>query len=307
MKKLCVLLLLITVSLLITGCGINTIFYDNADEYVKGAGVISEEITELEIEWIAGNVEVKFHDADNVVIEEDGVDVASCPLYHRFKDGKLSIKYGKSGTRLNTHFGKELTVRLPRTTLLDSLKISSASADLAITETASRNAEISSASGAVTLNNSSVDGKLNVSTASGRIMLNDTRVGGKLGASTASGDISVKLMGTCNTIELESTSGRINTTLEDTRDVSVSTVSGLVILRAYVLPNTIEAESVSGGVSVYLPEGEPFSFEADSVSGSVNCEFGAAKKGDVYTVDGGKTDYSFESVSGSIQIKKFKR
>ena len=286
MKRILALAVIIATMLTLVGCGVTVVRYKDADEYTAGAADVTDGITELEIEWIAGDVKLGVHDGEGILVGEVGDCVDEYPLYYRVKGGELSIKYAKSGENVKSVFGKELTVLLPAGHLLSSLKISSASGDIDLDGISSLRAELSSASGDVTVK--------------------DSRAEKVLDASTASGKITVELLGKCEDVELSSASGDINAKLAEAGDISVSTASGSITLTASKLPSEIGADSASGNVTVYLPEDAAFSFEAESASGRVSCEFAASKKGDTYTVGGGRTDYTFDTASGNIYVNKIK-
>lgn len=57
-----------------TGGGLSTIKYDNADSYSIGSGSTSDNIRNLEIDWISGNVEISYGKGDEIVFEETSKD-----------------------------------------------------------------------------------------------------------------------------------------------------------------------------------------------------------------------------------------
>ena len=53
-----------------------------------------------------------------------------------------------------------------------------------------------------------------------------------------------------------------------------------------------------------LPDNRGFTYESDTVSGSVECEFQITYKDDKGIYKDGDASFSFDSVSGDIIIKK---
>ena len=48
--------------------------YDNADSYSIGSGSTSDNIRNLEIDWVSGNVEISYGKGDEIVFEETSKD-----------------------------------------------------------------------------------------------------------------------------------------------------------------------------------------------------------------------------------------
>jgi DUF4097 and DUF4098 domain-containing protein YvlB len=96
--------------------------YEDADEYTVGDAAISDTVSDLEVNWLAGNVTIIPSDTEEIrITEEYGGDDSDLRLRWRVERGKLTIQFRKS-----TIFGtsdsvrKDLTVAIP-TTMLEAM------------------------------------------------------------------------------------------------------------------------------------------------------------------------------------------
>ncbi|MBR6006523.1 MAG: DUF4097 family beta strand repeat protein, partial [Clostridia bacterium] len=63
-----------------------------------------------------------------------------------------------------------------------------------------------------------------------------------------------------------------------------------------------DVDSVSGRVELLLPRDVAFRVKLDTVSGRFECDFDAAKDGNVYTYGSGGTEINIDTVSGGVHI-----
>lgn len=104
--------------------------YDDADEYNVGAGTSSQSVNELEIDWLAGDIEILPTDENTITIRDTYTgDNDDDRMRWRIEDGELSIKYCAPywafGFKKTAR--KDLTVHIPRTMLesMDEVAIDS--------------------------------------------------------------------------------------------------------------------------------------------------------------------------------------
>ena len=93
--------------------------YDDEHEYSRGNAVVEDRITDLEINWIAGDVTVIPSESDTVSVSEnfDGGD-EDMRLRWRVKNGKLTVQFCKSAWfGIDREARKDLTVAIPASML----------------------------------------------------------------------------------------------------------------------------------------------------------------------------------------------
>lgn len=122
------------------GSAIGGYRYNDGDKYSIGQGTLDEEIDSVDIDWIAGNVKMVLTDEAKVIIKETESEDEDNELRYRVVDGKLVIKFRKSGDASwnfwGRHHEKELTVYIPRK-MAENMKevaVSCVSSDLNIKE-----------------------------------------------------------------------------------------------------------------------------------------------------------------------------
>lgn len=245
--------------------------YADADKYIAGPGEIpADKIHELEINWLDGNVEVEVYDGDTVQFSETSHRKLSekKQMHYYNKNGKLIIQYQKSFTGIFNFVGtggnKELTVKIPESIAGDF-------GDVRI-DTVSADTQVSGITG----------DKFRFDSTSGGIRLEECSAS-EFDTDTTSGSVTAD--GSFGEVEFDTVSGNLN-------------------LSSKICPSRINADGVSGSVTLFLPENEGFTYKYDSVSGSLNCEFQVSQGDGKGTYKNGDAKFSFDSVSGDVEIKK---
>ncbi len=142
--------------------------FGNSGEYQIGdfsadAGSVSE----IEIEWLYGDVRVESYDGDSISVSEDaGLDEDDM-LRYRIHDGKISIKYRKSGFYYGSR-EKDLVVMVPNDADLDELKVSAGVGELTAAGLSVAQLELEMVSGNAVLERISAS-KLSTESVSGKI------------------------------------------------------------------------------------------------------------------------------------------
>ena len=92
-----------------TGAGIGSVYkYSDSSSYSIGDfSANADEISSIDIEWISGSVNISEYDGDGITVSEDGFDDEDTKLRYRIKNGKLSIRFVKSGWRTALYSGSE--------------------------------------------------------------------------------------------------------------------------------------------------------------------------------------------------------
>lgn len=222
--------------------------YDNAGRYTMGAANVSGNVTDLDIDWLCGSVNVAYADVETVTFSEtsDKSLMTETTVHYWLENTTLHIKYGKSGIKLTNAEtpNKDLTVLLPTSLTLDELEIESVEADITLTD----------------------------------LRLND--------------------------VEISNVAGDLNATFVSLKDFALSAVSGNATMRFETAPLEGEYSNVHGDLTMYLPENTGFTLEVHKLNGAFNSEFDTVKQGDSYVCGNGVNEYEFETVSGSVTLKK---
>ena len=262
-------------------------------------------IDELEIHWMAGELEVSAGDREDILLSEDRSENVS-PMRVEVRGSTLCVFFAQDGS---FHGSKDLTVTLP-SGLAGSLRrctVQTLSADTTLEELAVQELSVKSASGnqdirlkadraSLTSASGDMDLELTVrelaaSTASGDMNLSaeSTEIA-KL--STASGDICCR--GSIERLSMNSASGDMEFS-GDAEQIQVKTASGDCSLELDQAPEALSVTSVSGDVEVALPHGTACQLKLNSRTGNV--EFSGIRT-DVQDAP----VYRIQTVSGDINI-----
>jgi len=273
---------LLTIAAIIglAGCG-NRLFnnYVDAEKYSAGNAEINGKVNALCVNWTSGKVTLAAHDSDTVLITETATgNLSDDQMVHWYLDGTtLRIHYSAAGKIVMPTFTrKDLTITLPAGVVLNSMSVSTTSAD------------ISGICNAKELSLDSTSGDMCVEANAQRIH-----------ASSTSGGIDVRQLKKCDSVELDSTSGRIQIESNGAHKVTLSTTSGGVTASLMALPDECEISSVSGSVKLKLSE-EPTHTSVKTVSGKYKTTF--ADGGSVKKADGNETYMKVSTTSGSVTI-----
>ena len=230
--------------------------------------VPAEDITALDIDWVAGDVKIMVTDGEEIVVTEHvdrGIpeEYALCVE----TDNTLRIRYSNDVWGIDMP-EKDLTVLLPRTVAenLTAVDLSGVSADFAVDRLTVRDA-------------------FSFDTASGKLKTEAlTATGAKADVNSVSGDI--ELDGSFREVKAGSTSGEIDLMLRNA-------------------PAAVEVSTVSGEVDVELPAGTGFTLDYSTVSGELECDFPLTKSVDGKFVCGdGACRIEVGTTSGSLSVER---
>lgn len=253
--------------------------YPEAEKYSVGNfSYAAGDITRVEVDWVAGSMQIKQSDKATLQVEETGELTPEQQLHYLLEDGVLKIQYCASGyTGTFPVKGKELTVEIPEGI---DLSVDSVSGDVILGDGTFGELRLDTISGSIRGDKLSCTKRMKADTTSGSV-----RIGWletlEADAETTSGDIDLCLCG--QEAEIGTTSGSITLKLEKGKRVEVESTSGSVIL---------ELGETLGGATV----------DFDSTTGSLHA--------DGYTVEhgycifgGGSCEIQVETTSGSLTIK----
>lgn len=245
--------------------GVSTV-YPDGDSYNVGSREYTVPVSDIEVDWLAGSLQILVWDEDNIKVEEEGeIKDEDEKLRSRIDGGKLQIKYVKSG------FGffrgmptKKLTLYIPSSFAANLGEVDVAAVgDVKINGLGMRSVEIENASGIITL---------------------DGVRASQAGIDTASGDITVK--GDFVELDIDSASGKTSFDGSCER-IDVDTASGDVMIKGEF--NTLDVTSASGRVDINASNPTLKRIDADTASGDISVTVSASIKGfsaELYSVSG---------------------
>ena len=230
--------------------------------------VPAEDITALDIDWVAGDVKIMVTDGEEIVVTEHADH--GIPEEYALQleaDNTLRIRYSNDVWGIDMP-EKDLTVLLPRTVAenLTAVDLSGVSADFAVDRLTVRDA-------------------FSFDTASGKLKTEAlTATGAKADVNSVSGDI--ELDGSFREVKAGSTSGEIDLMLRNA-------------------PAAVEVSTVSGEVDVELPAGTGFTLDYSTVSGELECDFPLTKSVDgKYVCGDGACRMEIGTTSGSLSVER---
>lgn len=170
-----------------------------------------EEVSGLAISWASGDIDIQPADQDTVTVSEERSGGSSMVVRHR--GSTLEIEFGENKWRLGggKSTQKDLSVRVPRDWLCQSLEISAA-ADIRVDGLPITNVVLNTASGNCAFTDCAVE-KMQVNAVSGD--LDYSGVLKKLELNGASADCNLRLSDAPAAIGMNTASGDLNLTLPD--------------------------------------------------------------------------------------------
>ena len=230
--------------------------------------VPAEDITALDIDWVAGDVKIMVTDGEEIVVTEHadrGIPAEYALLLEA--DNTLRIRYSNDVWGIDMP-EKDLTVLLPRTVAenLTAVDLSGVSANFAVGKLTVRDA-------------------FSFDTTSGKLEMQSMNAPqAKATVSSVSGN--VELDGSFREVKAGSTSGEIDLMLRNA-------------------PAAVEVSTVSGEVDVELPAGTGFTLDYSTVSGELECDFPLTKSVDgKYVCGDGACRMEIGTTSGSLSVER---
>lgn len=253
----------------------------------------SNELHSIEVDWVAGGIQIVPYDGDTVKIIETDTSNRNHAMRWRIRNGVLQIRYSKPYNMFGFGIGpiksKELTVYLPVSAetgkaYLQQLTVHNVSSGIHINELQVDEVDIESVSAKIFLQNMEVD-ELELENVSGRVDIDDCVID-ILDVRTVSGNVLV-----------EGTVG----------EVDMQTVSAWLDITSMRCPSYVAMESVSGYISLAIPaDTAGFRLELDTLSGSFGApDFHMQSLGSgSYVYGDGSARFHIEGVSGRVDIQK---
>lgn len=170
-----------------------------------------EEVSGFAISWASGDIDIQPADQDTVTVSEERSG-GSMVVHHRGSELEIEAGESKWGLVFGKSNQKNLTVRVPRDWLCQSLEIKAASADIRVDGLTITSVVLNTASGDCAFTDCTVE-KMQVNTASGD--LDYSGVLKRLELKGASADCNLWLSDAPAAIGMNTASGDLNLTLPD--------------------------------------------------------------------------------------------
>ena len=318
-------------SFLLGGCSapnlpaLSSFTYKNSDKYTMGeAELPAGEISNVEIDWVSGEINVAYHTKDTVIFSETSNKTLNdkTTMYYFVDGDTLHLKFAKSGNRIPSNLNKELTVYLPEGMELDEVAIDSVSADVNITGLTAEKTNVDTISGNIVFEDVTLIDQAKFDTTSGDITANLDGNLTTFSADTISGNMECTLTA-AKKVEINSTSGELKLTMEESPEtlstetvsgdmtfflagaekIDLESINGNINLSSSKTPDAISVDTVSGDVVFCLPENSDFTVNWDSASGSLNSDFAMKKEGASYIFGAGTNKYDMDTTSGDLSIE----
>jgi len=284
-------------------------------------------ITQLSINQPRSDFEITGTDGDQITIKADiqvwgedqaeaGEKLKSLDISTETEGGILKIKVDGPPWTKKRRAKVDFTIEMPAGIVAE---ISSASGEISVRNltggsrlnTASGEIEISGCQGENTLSSASGDiaaagcsqVSLKINTASGDIEVSDCS--GDLAFQTVSGDVSASLSGN---VQGQTVSGDIDIKAEKLGEIKINSTSGDIQFNGLLSEDNKSAiATVSGDVSIGLTSGSSAMIEAGTVSGDIDCglELAESRKSSRSLsgkLSDGQGSLKVKTVSGDIEI-----
>lgn len=170
------------------------------------------EVSEIFISWASGDIDIQPADQDTVTVSEERSGGSSMVVRHRGSTLEIEAGESKWGIGFGKSTQKDLTVRVPRDWLCQSLEIGGAAADIRVDGLPITNVVLNTASGDCAFTDCAVE-KMQMNTASSD--LDYSGMLKRLELKGASADCNLRLSDAPAAIEMNTASGELNLFLPD--------------------------------------------------------------------------------------------
>lgn len=237
------------------------ISYDGKDTFP------ASEISELEIDWVAGEILIQPGNSDQITVREDNVNDDKYAMVLRQSGNELKITFCEESLNNFIGFGstnelsKDLTITVPRDWLCETLDIECAAATLEVNDMTIREVDFDGASGACEFENCTVE---------------------EMDIDTASGDI--RFIGSLEMLDCDAASASVFAVLTNT-------------------PSRLDIDSMSGDLEIVLPQNAGFTLSMDTMSGDFQSDFETTMKNGNYVCGDGRCRINVDALSGEVMLR----
>lgn len=257
---------LMLAAILLAGMGIGMWMFQtgSSGSFVNGSGSVqADEVTDIAIEWAAGNILIEPGDNDTITFTESGYADEDQQMVYTLQSGKLTISYCKPALSIGlvSMPEKELIVRVPRNWFCKTLEIDCASTDTVV-------------------KNLTID-KVDLNSASNHFLFEWCSIG-DMDVDGASN--SIELIGVIDTMDCDGLSTSIKAFLE-------------------TAPSSIDLDGMSSTLDITLREDAGFRVEMDGLSNDFYSDFDAVIRDGSYVYGSGLFQIDVDGLSSSVFIR----
>ncbi len=300
-STLAALFLAVTAVICLGSCSMNN--YSNADKYTTGDREISEKISKIEINWLAGDIKVSLHDKDTLDVSEScDKDLKESRRMHTWVDGDtLHIQFCKSGEMMVFETPKkDLYLSLPKNSELSEFSIDGSSCDCKIDGITADTINSDLSSGKLEITDCKAN-KIKSDSSSGDVEIELDGDADSISADSSSGSVSITAAKVGN-IDVDTSSGKINIDVKEADKVAADASSGDMKFQFENVPKKLRVDASSGDVTICVPKDADFEAEVDTSSGEFYSELALSRDGDTYTAGSGSNSISIDTSSGDVNI-----
>lgn len=252
-----------------------------------GRITLTDEVEQVEIDWVSGGVTVATYGESAVAFQEESGRTLTEDLRMTYwvERKTLHIDFCRNERQALNGLEKQLTVWLPETLTLRELDIESVSAGISV--------------------HGGKAAELKLESASGGIQVTDGRVSDSGELESVSGEITAAFTDPLRALEVDTVSGAVEITAPELVSFQAETASGSVALSSGSGLRELKIETVSGPVTLTLPRNAGFTLRLDGGSGGFASDLPRQenKDGTVSRFGDGSGDYSIDTVSGRVTIQ----
>lgn len=228
----------------------------------------ASEISEIEIDWVAGEILIQPGTGDQITVQEDNVTDIKYAMTLEHKSDKLKILFYEESLYNFIGFGsvsdlsKDLTITVPADWFCESLDIECASATVEVNDLTIGEVDFDGASGTCEFENCVIE---------------------EIDIDTASGD--VRLIGQLDRLDCDAASASVYAVLTN-------------------IPSRLDMDMMSGDLDLTLPADAGFALAMDSTTGDFNSDFETTLKNGNYVCGDGRCRINIDALSGDVIIRK---
>lgn len=235
--------------------------------YTLGGGSISQQIGEIDVEWLDGDITIEYYDGSEVLLSEtaDKPLDSLTTLCYRVAHNELSVCYSKCRKHekgQTDSLNKRLLIRLPQGTRLDDVSVDGVN---------------------VTLNMRGIDCK-------------DIDVDGV--------DMTLNLADmSCGSISADGVNAALDLREVRCKELDVDGVEAHILAVFSQLPDEISADGLSATVSLSVPEDAGFTIEMDGLAKELTSDFPVSHKDGKDIIGDGRCSVNMDGMNSQLVIK----
>ncbi len=124
--------------------------YSSFSEYGYSTGdgeASADKLSGLEIDWVGGDILIEPYEGETVKLTETGAQSEELKMRYIVANGKLSVKYCKSGFNLDINSAKTLKINVPYGLVFKTVNIDCVSADVTVKDIKTKDFKVDTVSG----------------------------------------------------------------------------------------------------------------------------------------------------------------